>query len=360
MIHIGELHSTKICRQHTLCASPLRSTIDGTQTSRLDKKMPPELQIESPIQIPAMDDYPLGASLYYSDAQHPPHTVAIINCATGVKAAYYARYAKFLAAHGYLAITYDYRGIGASRPPSLRRLKATKFDWGSKDFEGILRWVMKNFPDAKIVVVGHSIGGVLPGFSASNWRIDSLLTVGAQFAYWQDYAEHARYRMLLKWHVLMPLATTLAGFFPGRLLGWLEDLPAGVAYEWAFRGSTLGKRSTSIFAKPVKYNDQHSDRHDSTHYFPQLRCPLLAYSISDDNFGTAAAVLRLLRYYRGSDRTHVVVTPGEFALAEIGHFAFFHDRFSQNLWPESLAWLNTGNLPRPATHFLPSEPPQIV
>ncbi len=300
--------------------------------------MSPELQInspiESPIQIPATDGYPLGACLHYSDALHLPQTVAIINCATGVKAAYYARYAKFLAAHGYLAITYDYRGIGASRPASLRRLRATKFDWGSKDFEGVMSWVIKNFPDAKIVVVGHSIGGVLPGFSALNWRIDRLLTVGAQFAYWQDYAEHARYRMLLKWHVLMPLATTLAGFFPGRFLGWLEDLPAGVAYEWAFRGATLGQRSTD---------------------FPQLHCPLLAYSISDDDFGTPAAVMRLLRYYRGSDRTHVMVTPDEFALPEIGHFAFFHDRFSQNLWPESLAWLNTGNVSRRTVDFLPSE-----
>lgn len=333
---------------------------------------PPKSHIESPIQIPATDGYPLSANLYYSDALHVPQTVAIINCATGVKAAYYARYAKFLAAGGYLAITYDYRGIGASRPPSLRRLKATKFDWGSKDFEGVMQWVMKNFPDAKIVVIGHSIGGVLPGFSASNWRIDRMLTVGAQFAYWQDYAERVRYRMLLKWHVLMPLATSLAGFFPGRLLGWLEDLPAGVAYEWAFRGATLGSRSdragdksndrandranSGIFAKSVK---QRKERNDSTRYFPQLRCPLLAYSISDDEFGTPAAVLRLLRYYRGSDRTHVVVTPAEFALSEIGHFAFFHDRFSRNLWPESLAWLNTGCLLRQAANFLPSEAPPV-
>lgn len=247
-----------------------------------------KLHIESPIQISATDGYRLGASLYYSDALQVPQTVAIINCATGVKAAYYARYARFLAGHGYLAITYDYRGIGASRPPSLRRLKATKFDWGSKDFEGVMQWVITNFPDAKIVVIGHSIGGVLPGFSASNWCIDRMLTVGAQFAYWQDYAERARYKMLLKWHVLMPLATSLAGYFPGRLLGWLEDLPAGVAYEWAFRRSTLPAHDSGISAECAK----HRHNSDVTRYFSQLHCPLLAYSITDDDFGTPAAVLR--------------------------------------------------------------------
>jgi predicted alpha/beta hydrolase len=294
------------------------------------------MQIESATRIAATDDYPLAATLYYSDQLQLPQRVAIINCATGVKASYYARYARFLAAHGYLAITYDYRGIGGSRPLSLRRLKARKFDWGSKDFEGIMRWVIKNFPDASIAVVGHSIGGVVPGFSASNDRIDRMLTVAAQFAYWRDYAARARYRMLLKWHVLMPLATALAGFFPGRRLGWLEDLPAGVAYEWAFRRARL---------EPAGIGRR----------FAQLRCPLLAYSISDDDFGTPAAVLRLLRHYRGSERTHVVVEPEELALTEIGHFAFFHDRFSDNLWLESLAWLDSGTVAREAADFLPAE-----
>ena len=327
----------------------MQPTIALTDLQREEK-----LHIESPIHIPAADAYPLGATLFYSDAAHVPQTVAIINCATGVKASYYARYARFLAAHGYLAITYDYRGIGASRPASLRRLRATKFDWGSMDFEGIMQWAIKNFPDARIVVVGHSIGGVLPGFSASNWRIDRMLTVAAQFAYWQDYAERARYRMLLKWHVVMPLATALTGFFPGRRLGWLEDLPSGVAYEWAFRRAALAPYNADDPPESA------AKQRGVTRYFPQLRCPLLAYSITDDDFGTPAAVLRLLRYYRGSDRTHVVVSPGEFALPAIGHFAFFHDRFSRNLWPESLAWLNTGSMPRHAADFLPSELPHMA
>jgi len=294
------------------------------------------MQIESLTRIAATDAYPLAATLYYSDQLQLPQRVAIINCATGVKASYYARYARFLAAHGYLAITYDYRGIGASRPLSLRHLKASKFDWGSKDFEGILQWVIKNFPDADIAVVGHSIGGVVPGFSASNGRIDRMLTVAAQFAYWRDYAAHARYRMLFKWHLLMPLATALAGYFPGRRLGWLEDLPAGVAYEWAFRRACLAPAGAG-------------------RRFAQLRCPLLAYSISDDAFGTPAAVLRLLRHYRGSARSHVVVRPEQLALTAIGHFAFFHDRFSGNLWLESLAWLNHGTITRETADFLPPE-----
>jgi hypothetical protein len=53
-----------------------------------------------------------------------------------------------------------------------------------------------------------------------------MLTVGAQYAYWRDYAVRRRAQLLLKWHVIMPALTTLCGYFPGRRLGWLEDRPA--------------------------------------------------------------------------------------------------------------------------------------
>jgi len=282
------------------------------------------MHIESNIHIPATDGYSLGATLYYADDSPRPERLAIINCATGVKAAYYARYARFLADHGYLALTWDYRGIGASRPASLRKLKAGKFDWGNKDFEGILQWAANNFPDSELHVVGHSIGGVMPGYAPSSWRIDRMLIVGAQFAYWRDYAQASRRKMLLKWHVAMPLLTTLLGYFPGSALGWLEDLPAGVAYEWAFRRARL----------------EHPDA-DRVQYFPLLGCPTLAYTISDDPFGTPAAVTRLLDYYINSDRTLVSLTPGDLHLKQIGHFSFFHDRFRDSLWMETLQWLDS-------------------
>lgn len=293
------------------------------------------MHIESVIQLQATDGYPLGATLYYPDATPLRQQLAIINCATGVKAAYYARYARFLAQHGYLVLSWDYRGIGASRPAFLRHLKASKFDWGSKDFEGVLQWAGNNFPDSEIHVIAHSIGGVMPGYAASAWRIDRLLLVGAQFAWWRDYAPAARARMFWKWHVAMPLLTALFGYFPGHRLGWLEDLPAGVAREWARRSSRL----------------EHPQA-ERVRHFPLLGCATLAYTISDDPFGTPAAVTRLLAYYRNSARTLVSLTPAELHLQEIGHFSFFHDRLRATLWPETLQWLQHGNNPRHPRHVL--------
>ena len=63
-------------------------------------------------------------------AQGSPRGRVIINAATGVQARYYHRYAQFLAENGLEALTWDYRGIGQSRPDSMRHCNYRWRDWG--------------------------------------------------------------------------------------------------------------------------------------------------------------------------------------------------------------------------------------
>ncbi len=58
---------------------------------------------------------PLAGHLWRASNGDPIGAV-IVNPATGVLARYYHRYARFLAGHGFDVLTYDYRGIGLSRP----------------------------------------------------------------------------------------------------------------------------------------------------------------------------------------------------------------------------------------------------
>ncbi len=78
------------------------------------------------------------------------------------------------------------------------------------------------------------------------------------------------------------------------------------------------------------------------------RARLLAIGLTDDPFCTEAAGQRLLGYYSAADRTHLRIAPSEIAVPEIGHFAFFHARFAQTLWPLAAAWLLSGRLPEEA------------
>lgn len=107
----------------------------------------------------------------------------IINPATGVLARYYHRYAAFLATHGFEILTWDYRGIGLSRPADLRGCGYRWRDWGERDFATVLAF-MAGRSGGPLIVVGHSIGGFLPGLAQGAERIDRMLTVGAQYAWW--------------------------------------------------------------------------------------------------------------------------------------------------------------------------------
>src|ERR1700733_12310999 len=143
------------------------------------------------IAISCRDGYRLHGHFWPSGAGPGSGTV-IVNPATGVRADYYHFYARFLAESGFDAITYDYRGIGASRPPRLKGSGIRWRDWGEYDFDAVVRWARKRDASHPLQVIGHSIGGFLPGFAAAAPEIDRMLTVGAQYAYYRDYAPAKR------------------------------------------------------------------------------------------------------------------------------------------------------------------------
>src|SRR5688500_5285118 len=76
------------------------------------------------------DDYPIAARRY--EPEHARATV-LVHGATATPQRYYAAFGNALASAGYRVITYDYRGIGASRPKSLRRFAASMTEWAEKD-----------------------------------------------------------------------------------------------------------------------------------------------------------------------------------------------------------------------------------
>lgn len=305
------------------------------------------------IEIPAADGYPLGGHLWrHARAGGLPPPVAIINPATSVRCRYYARFAEYLHAQGWDVVTYDYRGIGESRRGSLRRFKADWVDWGLNDFEGVLRYTALDFPDQAIDVIGHSIGGFVIGLAPSAHRVRRIFTMGAQFAYWQDYQAEKRRGMFLKWHVLMPCLATLLGHVPAKRLGWMEDTPKGVALDWA----RMGPRFEDSVRKGVRTADGRPQAAELARNFGTVGAPILALGAEDDPYGTEAALDRLLRYYSASRRSHLRLSPGDIGQDSIGHFAFFHERFRDTLWPYALAWLRHAALPEGAAGRLKTLP----
>ncbi|CRM65320.1 MULTISPECIES: alpha/beta hydrolase family protein [Pseudomonas] len=288
---------------------------------------------------PAADGYPIGGFTWRHPRTDLERPVVIINAATSVRCRHYSRFADYLFANGFDVITYDYRGIGESRSGALRGFKASWSDWGVLDFEAMLQRAQREFPGQPIDVVGHSFGGCAAGLGACGAVIRRIVTVGAQFAYWRDYAAKGRWRMFAKWHVVMPLVTALYGYFPGKRMGWLEDTPAGVVRDWSL--------------PTPHYETRPSGRGLGVLPFSRVKAQLLAISITDDPFGTVAAIERLLGYFENCARTHLRIAPEDIGEKAVGHFAFFRSEYQDRLWPIALQWLQKGEL-------APSTPGQRV
>lgn len=295
------------------------------------------------VTILCRDGYRLRGHVWRAGTR-ADHGTVIINPATGVLARYYHYYARFLVEQGFDVFTYDYRGIGASRPERLRGTGFRWRDWGELDFAAVVERASAHDPQGRLMVVGHSIGGFLPGWAANAARVDRILTVGAQYAYWRDYAAGRRPWLFAKWHVAMPVITRLCGYFPGRRLGWLEDLPAGVANEWSFQRARLED------SHPPHERDAIRAR------FATVRAPILAVGVTDDKYATPWAIRRGLSYYRGSERHQVMLTPADLGCDAVGHFSLFHARHRDSFWGTTVRWLRDGRLPWPHAETLAAEP----
>jgi len=268
--------------------------------------------------------------------------LAIINPATSVRCRYYFRFAEYLHEQGWDVLLYDYRGIGESRPESLAGFRADWIDWGQHDFEGVLRHAAHHYPGQPVDVVGHSAGGFVIGLAASARRLRRIFTMGAQYAYWRDYLPAKRSAMFLKWHVLMPFLALALGYVPAKRLGWMEDTPKGVALDWA----RMGPHFENSVRRGVQTAEGLPQALALARNFRNVNAPILALGTEDDPYGTEAALDRLLSYYSSSERRHLRLRPEDIGCKEIGHFAFFHERFKHTLWPYALEWLRTARLPQ--------------
>lgn len=296
------------------------------------------LSSSTPWAFAAADGYPLRGRLWHPVADSGRRPAVVVCCATGVAARYYGRFAEWLAGHGFPVLTFDYRGIGESRYGSLRGLRATKHDWGALDTDAAIRVLTDRYPDRRRVGIGHSIGGFCLGSAPANTLLERLLLVGSQYAYWPDYAVRERSRYVLRWHVLMPVLALTMGYFPGKRLGWLEDLPRGVALEW-------GLRLWPEFDRLYAYLPGARGRPDgpaARAAFAGFRGEVLACAATDDPYATPAAMGRLLGCFVSARTRQVQVRPDRFGLTQIGHFAPFHSDMSGTLWPLAMRWLREG------------------
>ncbi len=279
------------------------------------------------ILIPADDGFALAATVTPAEIEAPAQSaIVVVSSATAVPRGYYASFAEFMAKQGITAVTFDYRGVGGSRPRSLKGFKARMRDWGEIDIPGVLAWVHRVFPGRRLLWVGHSYGGFGAGLAHNNSLIDRQLSVATMSGHWPLMKGIERYRVAaLMGYAVPPIVRTL-GYFPGRLMG-SEDLPRDVFLEWG----------RWVMTPHFVFGDETLS---SRRHFATFRAPIRFAHIEDDPWGSIEAVRHLMGQWPASrDRSFWSVTLSEARAERIGHLGFFRTAHRETLWPKAAAWL---------------------
>jgi predicted alpha/beta hydrolase len=281
-----------------------------------------ETRIER-IKVPARDGTPLGATVYFTAREEDDGPVVLIAPAAAVKRTYYDKFARYVASSGWRAMTFDFRGVGESRPADLVGFRASMAAWGSQDMPGVIDWIVDNLCPSQVFLVGHSAGGHVLGLAPNANVLSAAFLVASCSGYWGLWAGMPRLRMFAIWHLLMPALATLCGYFPGSKVGLGEDLPANMAQEWA----RWGRHPDFLLG------------YESRAGYESLAIPMHFLSIKDDTLAIRAAVDSAASWYTRATVERRHLDPREVGADPIGHFGFFREKFRETLWPIALQWL---------------------
>ncbi|CAA7386157.1 alpha/beta hydrolase family protein [Chryseobacterium fistulae] len=242
----------------------------------------------------------------------------LINSATGVKQHIYYSFAQYFAAKGFTVMTYDYRGIGLSKPENIKGFYASMRTWGARDFKAVTQYIKKNFTNYYKYCLGHSVGALILGMNEDSEMFDEFIFVGTQNAFVGNLKWRTKVEAYLGFGIAQPLTTSLLGYFPAHWFGLGESLPKYCAYDW--RTLILNKKSTNRLLEKIE------------DYSKNLKQKVFVIRAEDDVWITEKGVKSLLdTTYPNLRPTHRLIKVSESQKRIIGHINFFRN-YNKKLW----------------------------
>lgn len=244
--------------------------------------------------------------------------LVIINSATGVRQQIYFKFSEFLTAKAFTVITYDYSGVGLSKPENLKTSSANMRTWGSIDFKTITNYVQKNFPNFEYFCIGHSVGALILGMNPHSIMFKKLIFIGTQKAFVGNLKLKTKIEAYLGFGIAQPVTTKLMGYFPAQWFGLGESLPSGTAMDW--RTLILNKKSTNRLLEKLE------------DYSKTLTQEVFVIRAEDDIWLTKGGVENLLaETYPNLKPTYRLIKTEESEAKKIGHINFFRS-YNRSLW----------------------------
>ncbi|MEZ5566361.1 MAG: alpha/beta fold hydrolase [Gammaproteobacteria bacterium] len=270
------------------------------------------------IEFNADDGQTLRGTIH--DPVEPADTWLLVNSAMGVRRRFYRHLALYLAGRNIGVLTYDYRGLGDSVLEPGQAARVQLQDWGLQDFPAAMGWLRSHRKVRRLVILGHSVGGQFLGLTPRILEVDGLVGVASQSGYWRHWHGTERAKVFTMWYVAIPLLTAIATTFPASRFGLGQDIPAGVARQWA----SWGRDPDYIRSDRVGPQPQ---------YYDAIRCALRTYCIENDPLASEPSVHAWHAWFPNAEREFVKLGAQEASGPRMDHFGFFKPDIGGAQWP---------------------------
>lgn len=273
----------------------------------------------SQIQVVTEDNYFLTARLFCPD--RGSDAGVLITPAMGVQQQYYSAFAHWLRQQGFLVATFDYRGVGLSKSGPLRGFESDILTWARLDCQAMVQLLTERLAGKSLYWVGHSLGGQIFPFLPDRSAVRKMITIASGSGYWRDAPPRLKRVSWYLWYLAVPISLAFFGYFPGKRLRKVGDLPRDVMAQWR-RWCLHPDYAVGVEAARELY--------------AQVDIPVTSLSFTDDEFMSARNVDALHDFYRCAPKHMKKISPQEVAAQRIGHFGFFRRQFKKTLWENYL------------------------
>ncbi len=172
----------------------------------------------------------LSATFYVPDGEIKG--AILVASAMGVNQKFYTSFASWLMAQGYMVVTFDYSGVGLSQSGNMRDISVTITDWAKFDCAAMIETVSVRALGKPLYWIGHSLGGQILELVPNHKHIAKVITIACGSGYWFENMPAVKWRAWWLWYIIVPLSIRLYGYFPGKRLRKVGDLPKGVMNQW--------------------------------------------------------------------------------------------------------------------------------
>jgi predicted alpha/beta hydrolase len=273
------------------------------------------------VTLNTADGYKISALKYLAHGAVKGNLV--IAGATGVPQRFYRRFAEYASAQGFTTLTLDYRGIGLSKPATLKGFHMNYLDWARQDIAAAVETMAT--PDVPLFMVGHSYGGHAFGLLPNHQRVSRFYTfaTGAGWHGWMPPLE--RIKVQLMWNIIGPILTRWKGYLAWSKLGMGEDLPLSVFNQWR------------EWCRFPRYFFEDPAMPQVAAQFAQVRTPIIAANALDDLWAPPKSRDAFMQAYSNTQVLLHDIDPK--TSGPIGHMGYFRPA-AKPLWDHVFSWFN--------------------